>query len=282
MADEDGEARSAPEARPLRGAIELRRPMRWAALALGLAGLGSGGASVFITHLEAGPVALLAVGLILALVGLSGVLPTRLKVGDNEAEWMQERAAVAGILKDQAASAPAEDREKVEDLVDRVAAVAPEVAGPAISVFDGERSILNLLREVVVTDDIQFSVIRAGKSGRRYEWDGIIDLAPDSDTRRSRARRILIEIKWDVRSYAIFRETIGKAIAYARDFPQYEVALLLIVAQAPSRSWGTMVSESPPGVYLSSTEKTELRVRLDQAASDPPIQVPDKSSEDRV
>jgi hypothetical protein len=95
MADEDWD-----KPQVLRAAVQLTRPMRWAALALGLAGLGAGGAAVFITHLEAGPVALLAAGLVLALIGLGGVMPTRLKIGDNEAEWMQERAMVTGVLKE--------------------------------------------------------------------------------------------------------------------------------------------------------------------------------------
>jgi len=54
---------------------------------LGLVGLGSGGVAVFVTHLEAGPVALLAVGLVLLLVAAGGRLPSRLKVGDSEATW---------------------------------------------------------------------------------------------------------------------------------------------------------------------------------------------------
>jgi hypothetical protein len=53
--------------------------------ALGLAGLGCGGVAVFTTQLEAGPVALLAVGLVLLLIGVGGRLPNRLKVGETEA-----------------------------------------------------------------------------------------------------------------------------------------------------------------------------------------------------
>lgn len=52
-----------------------------------MAGLGSGGAAVFLTHVEAGPVALIAAGFLLLVIGASGQLPNRLKIGDNEAEW---------------------------------------------------------------------------------------------------------------------------------------------------------------------------------------------------
>ncbi len=56
-------------------------------MALGLIGLGAGGVAVFVTHLEAGPVALLVVGFLFLLIGMSGRMPSRLKIGDNEAAW---------------------------------------------------------------------------------------------------------------------------------------------------------------------------------------------------
>ena len=57
------------------------------AVALGVAGLGAGGVAVFVTKLEAGPVALLAVGFLFIVVGMSGRLPNRLKIGESEAAW---------------------------------------------------------------------------------------------------------------------------------------------------------------------------------------------------
>jgi hypothetical protein len=62
---------------------------RIGAIALGVAGLGSGGAAVFLTHVEAGPVALITAGFLLLVIGASGQLPNRLKIGDNEAEWYE-------------------------------------------------------------------------------------------------------------------------------------------------------------------------------------------------
>jgi hypothetical protein len=152
MADEDG-------GRPqiLRAAIRLGRPSRWAAFILGLLGMAAGGLAAFRAHLEAPPVALLAGGLILVLIGLGGTMPTRLKIGDNEAEWMQERAMVAQALKEEVQAQPSSevfteegsdavllvDREQVSGfnlnrLLGRVAEVAPQVAEPAIEAYEPE------------------------------------------------------------------------------------------------------------------------------------------------
>ena len=73
-----------------REAIGVETWARWAAGVLGLIGLGAGGTAVFVTDLEAGPVALIVVGALLLFIGLAGVMPTRLKIGDNEAEWLRE------------------------------------------------------------------------------------------------------------------------------------------------------------------------------------------------
>jgi tetratricopeptide (TPR) repeat protein len=73
-----------------RQAVKIEPWARWVAGFLGMAGIGSGGAAVFITHLEAGPVALIAGGVLFTFTSLGGVMPTRLKIGDNEAEWQQE------------------------------------------------------------------------------------------------------------------------------------------------------------------------------------------------
>lgn len=169
----------------LRAAVKLSRPMRWTALALGLAGLGAGGTSVFITHVEAGPVALLAVGLVLALVGLAGVLPTRLKVGDNEAEFYQEqqrqvatalkegveaRPAVLGVVQEPNAVTSATLRafqawvsadNDMKGIVERVAEVAPQVAAPAQSALEYERMVGDMAVKILSEPDLD--VLNSGQ-----------------------------------------------------------------------------------------------------------------------
>ena len=95
------------------------------AYVLGSAGLGAGGVAVFITHVEAGPVALLAVGLIFMIVALSGRLPTRLRVGDNEAEWQE----VAGNIIETAVDAsPPSVKAELAPQLSELAEVAPRAA----------------------------------------------------------------------------------------------------------------------------------------------------------
>jgi hypothetical protein len=82
----DGPGRDSRSAiRPL--TVEINGWWRACAAIIGLAALGLGGLAVFVTHVEAGPVALLAVGLVLLIVAAGGRLPSRVKVGENEAAW---------------------------------------------------------------------------------------------------------------------------------------------------------------------------------------------------
>jgi len=112
---------------------------------LGLAGLGAGGVAVFTTHLEAGPVALLVVGLILLLVGMSGRMPTRLKVGENEAAWEIEREAVQVFVKRVADDTPVEKQPELIDALGELAENAPQAAAPALSGLAYEQLILRMI-----------------------------------------------------------------------------------------------------------------------------------------
>src|SRR4051794_5360889 len=106
----------------------LGKSQRAAAWVLGLGGLGSGGTAVFVTDSEAGPVALLVVGLILVLVAVGGRLPTRLKFGDNEAAWDAVEEYVTVTVTD----APPPERKAQLDRLTELAREAPEVTGPAL------------------------------------------------------------------------------------------------------------------------------------------------------
>lgn len=137
-----------PLARAAASPAELRVSIWWrvAAVALGLAGLGSGAVAVFITHLEAGPVALLAVGLVLLIIGISGRLPNYLKWGDKEAAWQdQVGSIVQGIAEDAGPSAQPQLAKQLNDL----AQVAPRAAAPALSALAFEEMAIGLLQASV-------------------------------------------------------------------------------------------------------------------------------------
>lgn len=122
---------------------------RITALALGIAGLALGALAVFVTHLEAGPVALLAVGLIFMIVGLAGILPTRLKVGDNEAAWEIEREAVQVFVERVAEEAPVERQPDLLDALGELAEDAPQVAAVGISAMAYERQLREEINQAI-------------------------------------------------------------------------------------------------------------------------------------
>ncbi len=104
---------------------KIGRVLRVVAWVLGLAALGGGVAGAFIGHLEAPPVALLAVGTIFVLVGMSGQLPRRLKFGDSEAEWERTVASAVGEIAEQV---PQARLDRVAGALDELATVAPHAA----------------------------------------------------------------------------------------------------------------------------------------------------------
>jgi hypothetical protein len=114
---------------------------RAALIFLGLAGLGSGGTAVFVTHLEAGPVALLAVGLVLLLVGAGGRLPSRLRVGDNEAAWEAVQEYVAQTVED----APPGREPSLLGRLSVLAERAPAVAAAALAALAYRGMALDML-----------------------------------------------------------------------------------------------------------------------------------------
>ena len=146
MPDERGQD-STPAIRPL--TVTINGWWRACAVALGLACLGSGGVAVFVTHLEAGPVALLAVGLVLLLIGAGGRLPSRLKVGESEATW----EAVEGFAKKMDEVVPTERTAQLVDALKALAPAAPAVAAAGLDAVaerqQYERMVTEMLSEAV-------------------------------------------------------------------------------------------------------------------------------------
>jgi hypothetical protein len=118
---------------------------RTVAVSLGLAGLGSGGAAVYITHLEAGPVGLLVVGLILILVGMSGRMPSRIRIGDNEAVWEAEREAMREFVKEVADRTPEEQQPELLGALSNLAQAAPEVASAGLLAVAYEQLVVSMI-----------------------------------------------------------------------------------------------------------------------------------------
>jgi hypothetical protein len=112
---------------------------------IGLAALGAGGLAVFVTHLEAGPVALLVVGLILLLIGAGGRLPNRLKVGENEAAW----EAVEDFVSRVAGDVPSEQTPELIHALTELAEVAPAAAAAGLGAITGRIAYRDMVIEML-------------------------------------------------------------------------------------------------------------------------------------
>lgn len=201
-----------------RPANKLSTPSRVTAYALGFAGLGAGGVAVFITHVEAGPVALLAVGLIFMIIALSGRLPTRLKIGENEAEWQ----GVAGeVIEIAVEAAPPNARAELAAQLGQLAEVAPRAAAPALSGLAYENSITQTIEEAAKKiPDVQ-QVLKWVTLEEVGEFDFVIRATGD--------RFILVEVEASPRlSMSQVAALVEKAHFYREAYPDRKTGLLLV------------------------------------------------------
>jgi hypothetical protein len=181
---------------------------RVGAVILGLASLGSGGAAVFIAHVEAGPVALIAAGFLLLLIGASGRLPSRLKIGDNEAEWSQLISRVQETVEAVATSVAEDNKPGIEYALKRLQKVAPDLAESMSSlafVFVAQ----NMLNEAITkipgagrcyhrVDNVPYYLIDGG-NGKRAYYEMIVDTAKaEADSVMADRKNRLIPLLSDV------------------------------------------------------------------------------------
>jgi hypothetical protein len=178
---------------------KLSMPGRVTAFALGLAGLGAGAVAVFVTHLEAGPVALLAVGLIFMIVGLAGTLPNRLRVGDNEAAWEVERQAVGTFVERVAEDIPVANQRDFLGALGDLAEDAPEVAARGISAVGYETTMLREIESVV--SEMNASYRGAGPLGYSMQLTGGRDLV-DAIVQGPTGHRVAIEARISTKTVA--------------------------------------------------------------------------------
>jgi hypothetical protein len=113
---------------------------------LGLGGLGAGGAAVFITRVEAGPVALLIVGLLLLLIGMAGRLPSRIRIGDNEAAW----EAFTEFVEKVADRTPPENQATLLADLTELARDAPQAASAGLSAIAYEQLVTRMVYDAFV------------------------------------------------------------------------------------------------------------------------------------
>jgi hypothetical protein len=181
-------------ARPL--VMTISRWWRACLVVLGLVSLGSGGVAVFVTQLEAGPVALLAVGLVLLLIGAGGRLPSRLKVGENEAAW----EAVEGFISHVADEVPSEQTPQLVEALNRLAAVAPSVAAAGLGVVTErmtfERTIRDMLSEAVREVNRSEGAESLGGLSLVLDYQMAFGTKVDAAVMSGRGEYLAIEIKY--------------------------------------------------------------------------------------
>ena len=162
--------------------------------------------------------ALLAVGLIFMIIALSGRLPTRLRIGDNEAEWQDFAGEVIETALD--AASPSARAELVPQL-EELAEVAPRAAAPALSgiAYDANLAwaVVQAVHKIPDAQQVQTRVTLEEVG----EFDFVIEASDN--------RFILVEAKSSPRlSAAQIGPIIENARFYGEAYPDRKTALLFV------------------------------------------------------
>lgn len=252
-------SRPPPEAGKAVRPLKINRWWRVLVVALGLAGLGSGGTAVFITQLEAGPVALLAVGLVLLLVGVGGRLPNRLKVGENEAAWESVEGFIARVTDD----VPSEQTSKLVEALNQLAVAAPSAAAVGLGAVTErvtyERMVAEMLSEAVRQLNRSEGAEQLGGLSLTLEHKTEFGVRVDAAITTGRGDYIAIEIKYSYGRVSL-PEMIYLPHKARRASPESHVIGILFVSNQGS------VSEFD----ISYLQRTDLSVRFEylQVASE--------------
>lgn len=107
------------------------------------------------------------------MASLMGYLPTRVKFGDNEAEWL---TWVGEAVAEVADSVPNENRADAAAALESIARTTPEVAAPAIAAGAYGEMVLAMLSRAVYAYSI-----RSGKPPLRLQtWREGLDRGADA------------------------------------------------------------------------------------------------------
>lgn len=133
------------------GEVRLPTWARTIATLLGAVGGVAGGVAVFVSENGAGTLGLLLACLVLTVVGLSGVLPTRLKLGQGEVEWKARQLYKKKVAKKIEEILEDSSDERAVELAERLLETPAVEADPfrgVAAVFLYDQKALNALRRV--------------------------------------------------------------------------------------------------------------------------------------
>jgi hypothetical protein len=233
-------------------------PIHWSwrgvAVLLAAGGLGLGARAVFTTHSEAGPVALIAIGLLFAIVAMAGVLPFRIKIGDNEFELAKERKKnkrLTGAITDLSAAADPKKPE-VQEAVGNLERDVPDAGSAARRALGFEATVQEALKSIcerrgdVFVPPEQLVPTADLSKTPTYQpafFDGMIHRADNQ-------RRALVEIKASAQPIdARWINTLHER--FIRGVNQYSAEMLLLVTNEPlSRQAGMRIAEFTDKVWV--------------------------------
>ncbi len=152
---------------------------RTASAVLGLAGLLAGGVAIFITHVEAGPVALVAAGLIFLLIAMSGRMPSSLKYGDAEARF--EQTAIEEFVMRTVAETPSKETPELVNALENLAIVAPRAAAAGLSAVSNRTSYEQLVKTLLM--DLASELPPGPAAGASAETRALRQLGADFQVR---------------------------------------------------------------------------------------------------
>ena len=195
-------------------------------------------------------------------------MPTRIKFGDNEAEWQTEE--IGQQIAEITSLVPPEDQPQALEVLERMATVNPVSAGPGIAAVAFEQEVLAALRAAwpeVVDDDFRVRVDNLVLvAGRSEEAPRYRDAGYDALVLGPAGPLVVIEIFATAPSPGRLRGTIERARALAPD------GALLLIAKEGAFAGIVNDFDNSEFVHVLSTQRpyysmiaSTLRTTIEQA-----------------
>jgi hypothetical protein len=176
------------------------------------------------------------VGLLLLLIGMAGRLPSRIKIGDNEAEWQ----AVERFVEQVADRTPPEEQGKLLADLTELAKGAPQAASAGLSAIAYEQLVTRMVYDAFVDlpEKPAGTVSAPGP-------DAGFDLVLNTDN-----RTVIFEVKYS--SYSIGTRTLAIAARTRNDLAEgsARATAFIVVSATPLTQDGIQFLRQLEGVFV--------------------------------
>jgi hypothetical protein len=195
----------------------------------------------------------LAVGLILLLVAISGRLPNRIKIGDDEVAW----DAVQVFVQEVADDTPGDKQPELIDALNELAEAAPQAAAAGLNAVAYRQLVVKMIYDAFVNlPELAPGSVSGGPKLDDRGYDMVVQAAD---------RTVLVEIKHGTRWISLAAVSQAVALYGAAAERAHAPVIALLVIPEPLTSDARTGLMATPSIYVVVIRGAQDRSRMETA-----------------